>query len=96
MKTEDLLYETGLPKTSLFRLLGEIGAKKIKSRWCPHELTDVQRQARHAITGKHLARYQREIGFLNKIVAIDETMLKSYDPVDSRKSSDWLLPGQPA
>jgi len=78
------------------RILNELGAKKIKSRWCPHQLTDVQLQARHVIAGKHLARYQRESGFLNRIVAIDESFLKSYDPVDSRHSSEWLLPGQPA
>ena len=44
--------------------------------------------------GKHLARYQRESGFLDKIIAIDETWIKSYDPEDSRQSSKWLLPGQ--
>jgi hypothetical protein len=48
------------------------------------------------IAGKHLAKYQRESGFLNKIIAIDETWLKSYDPVEARSSSEWLLPGQKA
>lgn len=94
MRTEDLLYETGFSETSLWRILQEINAKKVKSRWCPHELTERQRQARKNIAGKHLARYQRESGFLNKIIAIDETWLKSYDPEDSKQSSEWLLPGQ--
>lgn len=94
MRFFDLMYVTGIPRTSLQRILNEIGAKKIKSRWCPHELTATQKQARYAIAGKHLARYQREQGFLNRIVAIDETMLKSYDPKDDRQTSEWLLPGQ--
>ena len=94
MRTSDLLYETDIPETSLRRILNEIGAKKIKSRWVPHELTQTQKQARHAIAGKHLARYQRESGFLKKIVAIDETWVKSYDPKDVEQSSEWLLPGQ--
>ena len=51
-------------------------------------------QARMNIAGKHLARYQRESGFLNKVIAIDETWLKSYDPRDSKAESEWLLPGQ--
>ena len=52
------------------------------------------KQSRMNIAGKHLARYQRESGFLDKIIAIDETWIKSYDPEDSRQSSKWLLPGQ--
>jgi len=94
MRTEDLVYETQFSKSSLLTLLKEIGAKKIRSRWCPKELTGRQMQARMNIAGKHLARYQRESGFLNKIIAIDETWLKSYDPRDSEAESEWLLPGQ--
>ena len=94
MRTEDLVYETQFSKSSLLTLLKEIGAKKIRSRWCPKELTGRQMQARMNIARKHLARYQRESGFLNKIIAIDETWLKSYDPRDSEAESEWLLPGQ--
>lgn len=94
MRTEDLIYETGIPETSLLRLLKEIGARKLKSRWIPHELTDRQRLSRYNVASKHLARYQREPSFLNKIIAIDETWLKSYDPEDARQASEWLLPGQ--
>ncbi len=94
MRTEDLIYETGIPETSLLRLLKEIGARKLKSRWIPHELTGRQQHSRYNIASKHLARYQREPSFLNKIVAIDETWLKSYDPEDPRQASEWLLPGQ--
>jgi hypothetical protein len=36
MRTEDLLYETQLSHTSLWRILQEIGAIKLKSRWIPH------------------------------------------------------------
>ena len=96
MRTEDLIHETGLSQIALSRILKEIGAKKLKSRWIPHDLTSRQQQSRHNIAGKHLARYQRESGFLNRIIAIDETWIKSYDPVDSRHSSEWLLPGQRA
>jgi hypothetical protein len=94
MRTEDLIYETSLSKYALYTTLQEIGARKIKSRWVPHELTQRQIQARMNLAGKHLARFQRESGFLDKIIAIDETWLKSYDPEDSRQSSEWLLPGQ--
>ncbi len=94
MRTEDLIYETGISKTSLLRLLGEIGARKLKSKWVHHELTDRQKHSRYNMASKHLARYQRAPSFLNRIVAIDETWLKSYDPEDARQASEWLLPGQ--
>ena len=94
MSTEDLLYETGMSKTSLLRVLNEIGAKHKQARWIPHELTARQEQARRNIAGKLLARYQRESGFLDKIIAIDETWIKSYNPQDSRQSKTWLLPTQ--
>ena len=45
MRTNDLLYETGIPKTSLLTILSELKAKKLKSRWIPHELTQRQKQA---------------------------------------------------
>ena len=39
-------------------------------------------------------KWYGDSGFLNKIIAIDETWLKSYDPRDSEAESEWLLPGQ--
>jgi len=94
MRTEDLIYETGTSKTSLLRLHGEIGARKLKSKWVPHELTDRQKHSRYNMASKHLGRYQTEPSLLNRIVAIDETWLKSYDPEDARQASEWLIPGQ--
>ena len=38
----DLLYETQLLESGLLRILKEINAKKIKSRWVSHELTERQ------------------------------------------------------
>ena len=40
MRTEDLLYETEFSESSLKRMLNEINAKFVKSRWIPHELTE--------------------------------------------------------
>ena len=33
-------------------------------------------------------------GFLDKITAIDETWIKSYDPGHLRQASEWIQPGQ--
>jgi hypothetical protein len=94
IRTEDIIYELKLSESSVLRILHDIGAKKLKSRYVPHQLTERQIQVRMNIAGKLLARYQRESDFLNKIVAIDETWLKSYDPKDTSATSEWLLPQQ--
>ena len=94
MRMDDLMYETQMSHSSLINVLKDIKAKKLRSRWIPHELTKRQQQLRKNIAGKLLARYQRERGFLDKIIVIDETWLKSYDPQDPRQTSEWLLPEQ--
>ena len=66
----------------------------MRSCWIPHELTERQQLARNVIAGKHLARYQTERLFLDKIIAIDETYVKSYDPKDARQTNEWQLPGK--
>ena len=55
-----------------------------------------QKQARHNIVGKHFGQFQKERGFFDKIITIDETWIKSYDPEDPRQASEWVLPGQRA
>ena len=92
----DLINEAGIPESSFLRLLKEMAARKLKSRWIPHELTNRQRQSRYNIASKHIARYQRDPSFLKKIVAIDETWLQLYDPENLRQASEWVLPEKAA
>ena len=76
------------------RLLKEVGAKKITTRWVPHDLTPTQKQKRVDICAEHLESYNNDPEFLERIIAIDETLIRSYDPKDSFNSRQWRLPGQ--
>jgi len=84
----------GVSYWSTIRLLEEVGAKKIATIWVPHELTPVQKQKRVDIRVEHLERYNNDSEYLERIIAIDETWIRSYDPKDPFNSRQWRLPGQ--
>jgi hypothetical protein len=71
-----------------------IGAKKIASRWVQHELKPELKELRVNISAEHLERCKNNPDILERIIAIDETWLKSYDPRDAKSSCQWVLPSQ--
>jgi transposase len=92
--TYELGENLGVSYWSTMRLLKEVGAKKITTRWVPHDLTPTQKQKRVDICAEHLESYNNDPEFLERIIAIDETLIRSYDPKDSFNSRQWRLPGQ--
>jgi histone-lysine N-methyltransferase SETMAR len=76
-------------------LLKEIGAKKIATRWVPHHLTPTQKRSRVDICAEHLEKYNSDHEMLDRIIAIDETWLKYYDPKDYWASHQNHLLGEP-
>jgi histone-lysine N-methyltransferase SETMAR len=85
----------GLSYWATRKLLKEIGAKKIATRWVPHQLTPAQKKSRVDICTEHLERYNSDHEMLDRIIAIDETWLKYYDPKDYWASRQYRLPGEP-
>jgi hypothetical protein len=71
-----------------------VGAKKIASRWVPHELKPEQKELGVNISAEHLERYNNSPDILERIIAIGETWLKSYDPRDVKSSCQWVLPSK--
>ncbi len=41
---------------------------------------------------RNLERYEQDSTLLHRIVAIDETWLRSYDPKDPKTAAEWTLP----
>ncbi len=64
------------------------------ARWVPHSLTSQQKELRVNISSEHLQRYQSDPDMLNRIIAIDETWIKSYDPLDESQSREWRYPAE--
>ncbi len=48
-----------------------------------------------SIRTEHLERYNSDVEMLDRIIAIDETWLKYYDPKDYWASHQYRLPVEP-
>ncbi len=48
-----------------------------------------------SIRTEHLERYNSDVEMLDRIIAIDETWLKYYDPKDYWASRQYRFPGEP-
>ena len=93
-RIEDLADELGISITSTWRMLHMRGYRKIASRWVPHDLTPAQRNTRYITSSNLLSRHSLDESFLGRIIAIDETWIRSYDPLDNNQARQWLLPSQ--
>jgi hypothetical protein len=67
-----------------------LGMRKISPRWVPYDLTEMQKWLRYDAARNHLERYEREgEAFLRRIIMLDETWAKSYEPQLKRQSKEW-------
>ena len=68
--------------------------RKLAARCITHEISEVQHWQRYAVTQVLLDRYQRERDdFLGRIVAMDETWARSYEPILKSQSNEWKHAG---
>ena len=79
---------------TVWEMLHDLGYRKVASRYVPHNLTSSQRQDRLETCQTHLTRYQGDASILDRIIAIDETWLRSYDPLNPQSAAEWRLPGE--
>ena len=74
----ELAAEVGVCRKTVLNFLGY---RKVAARWIPHEISEVQQWLLYAYAQALLDRYQREgDDFARRIVAIDETWARSYEP----------------
>jgi hypothetical protein len=89
---DDLSDNLGISLSTVWRMLQDLGFKKIASMYVPHTLTCSQMKARVDACKRNLGRYEQDLTLLHRIVAIDETWLKSYHPKDPKTAAEWTLP----
>lgn len=89
--------ETGISKTSAQRILTQmLGKRKVAARWVPHFLSAEQKATRSEIARELLARYENEgETFLGRIIAIDETWIRDFEPEMKSQNNVWKSPGSP-
>jgi hypothetical protein len=91
-RLDDLVDELGVSHGSVWHMSHEKNYRKVASRYVSHVLIHAQKQLRVDRYQQHLERYEHDPNLLNRIVAIDETWLRSYDPKDPRSAAEWRLP----
>jgi len=70
--------------------------RRIAVRWVPHDLSEEQK-CRRLETGQYLVHTFRKEGneFLQKLVAIDETWIRDFEPGLKPQSIEWRGKGSP-
>jgi hypothetical protein len=77
--------------SSVYRIItNNLKMRKVAARWVPHHLSDEQKTHRQRIAEKLLHRYQTEgEEFLKRIVALDETWIRDFEPELKSQPSQW-------
>ena len=89
---DEIAYELDISNGSAYRILSErLQMRKIAARWVPHMLSEMKRKRhRVKISRSHLQRYaEKGDEMLQRIIAIDETWVRSFEPELKRQSSEW-------
>ena len=77
-------------------ITGVLGLRKLAAKFVPHLLTEEQKRNRVITCAAHMSRYRRQKqAFLNRIVAVDETWARCYEPELKRQSAQWCGPDDP-
>lgn len=91
---EQLVEALNISAGSVSNLLHKHNFRKIGAVWIPHELTceDIRKRIEAAQT--NLNWFRRDATILGRIIAIDETTVRSYDPLDPQMAEEWRRPGE--
>ena len=97
MTCEEIAHSAGISRASAYSILTErLHKRRIAARWVPHDLSEEQK-CRLSETAQHSLHRFREEGneFLQKVVAIDETWIRDFEPELKSQSSEWRGKGSP-
>lgn len=94
---EELSSELGISEKSIHRILtDELKMSKICARWVPHCLNQEQKDCRVRIARQHRYRFRRQRdNFLQRIITLDETWARCYEPELKSQSAEWRSQGSP-
>ena len=92
-----IAHELDISHGSAHSILTErLKMRKVAARWVPHMLSDSEKHHRVKMACSLLYRYGEEGDeMLQRIVAIDETWIRSFEPELKRQSSEWHTKDSP-
>jgi len=87
---EEIAHEANMSATSVYRIGTQtLQDRNVAANWVPHQLSEEQKAARKRVAEELLRRYEAGEQFLNRIVAIDETWIRDFEPQLKSQSSQW-------
>jgi transposase len=97
MTREEIARESGIPKSSVHRIVTEhLQKRKVSARWVRHKLSDEQKAQRKGTATLLLSCFQQKGDpFLRCIAAIDETWIRDFEPELKSQSAQWKHPSSP-
>lgn len=94
--TRELSHQLDISKDSVHKMLVEdFGMRKVCAKWVPHQLTPEQREVRTLIAQALLSRYKSDPRMLDRVIAIDETWVRCYEPTKKQATAEWHTPDEP-
>jgi hypothetical protein len=70
-----------------------LGKRKVCAKWIPDVLNDNQRVMRVLLATTHLQLWRNEgSAFLDRILTVDESWMRSFDPQLKRQNAEWRAP----
>jgi hypothetical protein len=86
----ELTNNVGLAHSTMLHILKiQLQMRKIVSKWVPYDVTEQQQWLRYEAARVHMERYEREDeAFLRRIITIDVTWAKVYEPQLNRQSNE--------
>ena len=96
IQVEEIALALGISHGSVSTILHDrLRMCKLTARWVPKSLSDEQMATRVSVCIALLKRFRSKDDFLLRLVTVDETWVRYYEPENKAQSRQWVGPGSP-
>ena len=93
---QEIAQALGISHVTVSTILHDrLGMRKLTARWVPKSLSDEQMATRASVRSALLKRFRSKDDFLLRLVTVDETWVRYYEPENKAQSRQWVGPGCP-
>ena len=96
IQVEEIARTLGISHGSVSTSLhARLGMRKLTARWVLKSLSDEQMATRPSVCSALLKRFRSKDDFLLRLVTVDETSVRYYEPENKAQSRQWVGSGSP-
>lgn len=90
----ELAFELNISQSSVSRALNELGYHRVASRYVPYQMTCQVRAQRVRIVQQLYQTFENDRRFFERTIAIDEMIIRNYQPLDSNTAMEYRRPDE--